>query len=156
MPRKLYTDIAIIECLEQYGGPMTANEITELTGRNAGTISGRLSQMVSKGQVQVVNLGHMPRLYIKAPPGWTPPGSTVVQAVGTKEEEPTPIGTRLHEQIIAYMPEVMPDDEPDFSDPEPAKNVWSDINDQWALIFDVHVTDADCELMVKLANRHVW
>lgn len=151
MPRKLYTDVAIIECLEQYGQPMTAQEITELTGRNPGTISGRLSSMVSKGQVQVVNLGHMPRLYIKAPPGWTPPSADVVQAVGTAVHE------QMEQRTWADDSDV-PDtglgyDEPIFSD-EP-RSVWSDINDQWATIFGVRVTDEDCELMVKLANRHV-
>ena len=36
-----------------------------------------------------------------------------------------------------------------------ARLVWTNVADQWSQIFGVQVTDADCELMVKLANRHV-
>lgn len=161
MPKRLYTDKAIMECLEQWGTPMTAQEITNLTGRNPGTISGRLSQMVSQGTVQIANLGHMPRLYIKAPPGWTPPTRPVVEveAVGTAVHqqieqivEPWRVDSPVPDSELGYDDG---DDAPDFTDLPVTKFDWEVVVDLWRDVFNVYVSPEDAELMVKLANRHV-
>lgn len=132
------SEARILDCMRQYGEPMSSVEIAEITGINVGTVSGHLSTMDKYGVVDSIR-GQRPRLYV-LPKLVDRLAAMSEPALAVEEPEPEP-EPESDEVLVAevVVPQIV--------------TVWHEVRDLWEVVTGADVTADDARLMVEIADR---
>lgn len=133
------SEARILDCMRQYGEPMSSLEIAEITGINVGTVSGHLSTMDKYGVIDSIR-GQRPRLYVLPKlvdrlVAMSEPGLVVEES----EPEPEPVSDEVLVADHVVVPQVV--------------TVWHEVRDLWEVVTGVQVEADDARLMVEIADR---